>query len=123
MTIRYASLLLLVALGACKRPPEQRHFMAQASAEQGKAIVQRVGCAACHAIPGIDWPKGRVGPSLENFADGTLIAGKVPNRPDLLAAYVRDAPAVVPGSGMPAMPLTRQEARDVAAYLYTLGAR
>lgn len=71
----------------------------------------------------MDWPKGRVGPSLENFANGTLIAGKVPNRADLLIAYVRDAPAVVPGSGMPAMPLSEEEARDVAAYLYTLDAR
>jgi hypothetical protein len=40
----------------------------------------------------------------------------------MLAAYVRDAPALVPGSGMPAMPLTQEESRDVAAYLYTLGA-
>jgi mono/diheme cytochrome c family protein len=114
--------LLLVTVGACKSPPVRRHFMPEASASRGKAIIARVGCTACHAIPGIDWPKGRVGPNLENFADGTLIAGKVPNRPDMLAAYVRDAPALVPGSGMPAMPLTQEESRDVAAYLYTLGA-
>lgn len=95
--------------------------MPGASAERGKAIIERVGCTACHSIAGIDWPKGRVGPDLENFADATLIAGKLPNRPELLAAYVRDAPAMVPGSGMPAMPLTQKESRDVAAYLYTLG--
>jgi hypothetical protein len=37
---------------------------------------------------------------------------------DLLAAYVRDAPATLPGTTMPAMPLTASEARDIAAYLY-----
>ena len=43
-------------------------------------------------------------------------------RPEVLAAYIRDAPALVPGSGMPAMPVTEAEARDVAAYLYEQGA-
>ena len=50
-----------------------------------------------------------------------MIAGRVPNRPDLLSAYVRNAPAVAPGTTMPAMPLSVQESRDVAAYLYESG--
>jgi cytochrome c2 len=113
-------LLLALLLTACARAPERRQFVPGASAERGKAIIERVGCTACHSIPGIDWPKGRVGPDLENLADGTLIAGRLPNRPDMLAAYVRNAPAMVPGCGMPTMPLTKKESRDVAAYLYTL---
>lgn len=92
--------------------------MPQASAVRGKAAIERVGCAACHSIPGVRWPVGAVGPSLEGFADQALIAGRLPNRPDLLAAFVRDAPAVLPGTTMPAMPLSEAEARDVAAYLY-----
>lgn len=83
-------------------------------------MIERVGCAACHTIPGIGWPKGRVGPPLKGFAEQSLIAGRVPNRPDVLAAFVRNAPAVVPETGMPPMPLSEEEARDVAAYLYTL---
>lgn len=92
--------------------------MPQASAERGKEAIERAGCAACHRIPGVRWPKGAVGPSLEGFADQGLIAGRVPNRPDLLAAFIRNAPAVLPGTTMPAMPLSEEEARDVAAYLY-----
>ena len=86
----------------------------------GLQAIERAGCGACHRIPGLDWPQGRVGPVLEGFAERGLIAGRLPNRPDVLAAYVRDAPALTPGTPMPAMPLTEQESRDVAAYLYSL---
>ena len=123
LVARLASAILLVGLGACKPPPEQRQFMPQADPGRGLQAIDRAGCGACHSIPGIDWPRGRVGPDLSGFGDRTLIAGSVPNRPDLLAAYVRDAPSVDPGSGMPSMPLSEEESRDVAAYLYTLVAR
>ena len=115
-----ASVPLLVVLSACAEPPEREHFTPQQTAERGRKAIERVGCAACHAIPGIDWPKGRVGPALDGFADQSLIAGRAPNRPEVLAAFVRNAPAVVPDSGMPPMPLSEEESRDVAAYLYTL---
>jgi cytochrome c1 len=110
----------LLALGACKPPPSDPQPIAGADPAAGRKLAAAVGCGACHALPGIDWPKGRVGPDLAGFADQTLIAGRLPNRPDLLAAYVRNAPALTPGTTMPAMPLSEEEARDVAAYLYTL---
>ena len=115
-------ILLVPALTACKAPPETRHFMPQADAERGRQAIERAGCGACHAIPGV-WPKGRVASSLAEFAGTNLIAGRIPNRPDTLAAFVRDAPALAPGIGMPAMPLKEEEARDAAAYLYSLGDR
>lgn len=96
--------------------------MPQADAARGRIAAERAGCGACHTIPGV-WPRGTVGPPLDTFARQTLIAGRLPNRPDVLAGFVRDAPQWLPGSAMPAMPLTEEEARDVAAYLYTLGDR
>lgn len=111
---------VLFAVGGCDSPPEQDHFVREASAANGKAIIRRAGCGACHAIPGIRWPNGRLGPPLDGFAARTMIAGQVPNRAETLAEYVRNAPAVVPDSGMPTMPITQQESQDVAAYLYTL---
>lgn len=89
-----------------------------ADAANGKAVIQRVGCGSCHAIEGIRWPRGGTAPALGGIDGRGLIAGKLPNRPDVLAAFVRDAPALVPGIAMPAMPLSEQEAQDVAAYLY-----
>ena len=97
--------------------------MPQASAVRGRAAIERAGCGACHVIPGIGWPRGQSGPSLEGFASQGLIAGSLPNRPDVLAAYVRNAPATLPGTTMPAMPLSEEESRDVAAYLYPLESR
>ena len=97
-------------------------MVAQADPDRGRLAMERVGCGACHVIPGV-WPQGEVGPRLGTFARRSLIAGRLPNRPDLLAAFVRDAPALVPGSAMPAMPLSEAEARDAAAYLYALDDR
>lgn len=113
--------LPMLLLAACKPPPEQRMQMPQADAAHGKRIIERVGCASCHGIAGIDWPKGKVGPPLNGLSERALIAGRLPNRPDVLAAYIRDAPALVPNSGMPAMPVSETEARDIAAYLYEQG--
>ena len=113
-----ALLLPLLLLANCKPPPEPQQDMPQASSERGKEAIERVGCGSCHRIPGIPWPEGKVGPPLDSFAGRALIAGRLPNRPDLLAAYVRNAPALVPGSGMPAMPVTEEEARNIASYLY-----
>jgi mono/diheme cytochrome c family protein len=94
--------------------------MPQASASEGRLVIKRAGCGACHQIPGIEWPQGGLGPSLSGFADQGLIAGRLPNRPEVLAAFVRNAPELVPETAMPAMPLSEEESRDVAAYLYTL---
>ena len=92
-----------------------------ADAERGRELIQKVGCATCHTIEGIDWPKGRAAPEIRGLGGRALIAGRVPNRPDALAAFVRNAPAVAPGTTMPPMPLTERESRDVAAYLYEIG--
>lgn len=94
--------------------------MPEADPARGLQAMSRVGCGSCHDIPGLHWPQGAVGPSLHGFGKANLIAGHLPNRPDVLSAYVRHAPDVLPGTTMPAMPLTEQESRDVAAYLYTL---
>ncbi|HET9427795.1 MAG TPA: hypothetical protein VFO69_05495 [Allosphingosinicella sp.] len=115
---RAAATVPLLMAAACKAPPEPHPSIALADPANGKAVIERVGCGSCHDIPGIDWPKGTMGPSLDGLARRGLVAGRLPNRPDVLAFYVRDAPALVPDSAMPAMPITGTEARDVAAYLY-----
>lgn len=106
-------------LAACaeKDPPR---VVSGADAARGRAIVERVGCAACHETPDISWPRGRLGGTLAGFGERTMIAGRLPNQPDTLVQWVRDAPSLDPATGMPAQPLTEAEARDVAAYLYTL---
>lgn len=113
--------LAAVALGACKPPPNQQQVTPIADPGRGKAVIVRVGCASCHTIPGIGWPQGKAGPDLGDLGQRALIAGKIPNRPDMLAAYIRNAPALVADSGMPAMPVSNSEATDIVAYLFEQG--
>lgn len=108
---------LLALLAGCKPPPEQRYVAEPGAAARGLAAIERAGCAACHRIKGIEWPQGRMGPSLIDYDDAGPIAGTLPNTPANLAAFVRNAPVAKPGSLMPRMPLTPAEARDVATYL------
>ena len=40
--------------------------------------------------------------------------------PSSVIRWLIDAPSMDPGTAMPPMPLTQDQARDVAAYLYSL---
>ena len=111
---------IIVLLAACADKRQQPRDVTGADAAAGLAVIERLGCAACHQIPGVDWPQGTVGGSLDGFADRSMIAGRFSNQPDILATWIRNAPSMSPTTGMPAMPMTSAEARDVAAYLYTL---
>lgn len=111
----------MLLLGACKPPPDTRQHMPGTDPARGLEVITRVGCGSCHAISGLRFPKGKTGPSLEGFGGQALIAGALPNRPDVLAAFVRNAPALLPGTTMPAMPMTEEESRHAAAYLYAIG--
>lgn len=120
---RCALLATALLLGACGDRARPERTISGADPARGVAVMERVGCAACHATPGIDWPQGRAGPSLEGFAARPMIAGRLPNQPDVLTAWLIDAPSLAPETGMPPIPITEAEARDVAAWLYTLDER
>lgn len=115
-----AALGVAVGLSACADPGPAPRTVTGGDAARGLVVIQRVGCAACHDVPGVDWPKGEVGGSLAGFADRPTIAGRVPNQPEVLVRWVMDAPSLAPEVAMPAVPMTTQDARDVAAYLYEL---
>ncbi|WP_242915617.1 c-type cytochrome [Brevundimonas pishanensis] len=114
------SLTVPVVLASCAEPEYPRRTVAGADAARGLELVRETGCAACHDIPQVRWPKGRSGPPLAGIGTRPLIAGRIPNQPDAMGAFIQDAPSLVPGTAMPAMPLNDRQARDVAAFLYTL---
>jgi cytochrome c2 len=89
---------------------------------RGQAIVTSgaYGCTACHAMPGRRSPQGVVGPPLGGMASRAFIAGQLPNEPEVLVAFLQDPPALVPATGMPDVRLGLDDARHIAAYLYTL---
>jgi cytochrome c1 len=110
-----------IVLAACE-PLEvpSRNRVLGGDAENGRAAVERIACGVCHEIPGIAGANGVVGPSLAHFGRRTMIAGVYANRPEALVIWVRAAPRMAPDTAMPDLPLSESEARDVAAYLYTL---
>lgn len=117
-----ACALLLFGLIGCTGGQDTRPYSVRmaGNSEHGKQLVQSYGCGACHAIPGIYTARGVVGPSLVSFAQRTMIAGDLPNSPDNLVSWLRDAPAVDPKTAMPNLGLNDAQAHDIAAYLYTL---
>lgn len=122
--VRAAVLMTLVVAtagpAACSDKTDLPRTLAGADPARGLEIIDHTGCGACHAVPGIDWPKGASAAPLDGFGDSPLISGRLPNQPDTLVRFLRDAPSLDRQTAMPPMPLTEPEARDVAAYLYTL---
>jgi cytochrome c len=88
--------------------------------DRGKIAVARYGCDACHAIEGVPGAQGDVGPSLDGIAERTEIAGKLSNQPDNMVRWIREPQQVAPGNGMPNLGVDDRDARDMAAYLYTM---
>ena len=118
--LRLSACALALVTTACADKTDAPRVLAGADPSRAVTIMERAGCGACHAVPGLEWPAGSLGPSLDGFGGSPLIAGRLPNQPAVLTSFLRDAPSLLPDTAMPAMPLTQDEARDVAAYLYTL---
>ncbi len=119
--------LLLVVLTGCggseaDSPPPQAtgSQVAGGDPQQGARLILHYGCGACHTIPGIENADGTIGPPLTDFGDRMFIAGVLRNEPDNLVHWIRDPQSVTPGVDMPNMGIEEDEARDIAAYLYTL---
>lgn len=87
---------------------------------RGSNALRAYGCGACHVIPGVVGAQGQVGPPLTQWALRAYIAGNLPNIPPNLVRWIRDPQAIEPGTAMPSLGVSEAEARDMAAYLYTL---
>jgi cytochrome c len=116
-----ASLLLLL-LGGCRggRYTPGAEVVPGGDPQAGAQLIESYHCGACHTIPGIRGADGLVGPPLTLFGRRTYVGGEVPNTPPNLIQWIMDPAAIEPGTAMPALGLSEQQARNVAAYLYTL---
>lgn len=116
-------LLGLLALAGCEEPEPPPHLrVAGGDPERGRAAIDRYGCGSCHTIPALSAARGMVGPPLTDFALRGYVAGVVPNWPGYLVRWIMDPPSLAPQTAMPNLGVAEQDARDIAAYLYTLGA-
>lgn len=115
-----ASLLPLLAGCRGDRYTPPAEVVPGGNPQAGAQLIERYRCGACHTIPGIRDADGLVGPPLTLFARRTYVGGEVPNTPPNLIHWIMDPASIEPGTAMPALGLSEQQARDVAAYLYTL---
>lgn len=91
-----------------------------AAALRGAKLISRYGCGSCHTIPGINGADGLVGPPLDHWSRRSYIAGVLPNDPENLVLWISHPQRVIPGVDMPEMGIRDQQAREIAAYLYTI---
>jgi cytochrome c len=87
---------------------------------RGKSQIVAYGCGTCHVIPGVGEASGLLGPPLSKFAHRAFIAGEVPNTSEFLVRWISVPQAIEPGTAMPNLGVSEAQARDIAAYLYTL---
>ena len=68
-------------------------------------------------IPNVPGAVGKVGPSLASLAQRSYLAGSLPNTPDNLAAWIMHPQHFRPGTAMPEMGVTPDDARRIEAFL------
>jgi cytochrome c len=90
------------------------------SATRGAAAIARYGCGSCHIIPGVSGASGLVGPPLSGIGNRVYVAGVLQNTPQNIIRWIEDPPSVDEHTVMPKLGVTRQDAIDIAGYLYTL---
>jgi len=118
-----AVVVLVVAAWAVRGPGEKPVAIAGGSASRGETAMAQLGCGTCHTIPGVTGADAGVGPPLTRWAERRYIAGRIENSPGNLVRWIMSPQAVEPGTAMPDLGVSEETARDIAAYLYTLGDR
>lgn len=88
--------------------------------EFGRQALVDYGCIACHFIPGVPGANAYVGPPLDHFGLRSYIAGALTNDQDNLVRWIMDPQEVEPGTAMPDLGVTQEDAINMSAYLLSL---
>ncbi|WP_255440618.1 c-type cytochrome [Caenimonas sedimenti] len=88
--------------------------------ERGRALLTQYQCGSCHTIPGVASAGGGVAQPLQRWGRRSYIAGRLPNRAEVLAQWIAAPQALVPGTLMPSMGVAPADAQAMAAYLLSL---
>lgn len=110
----------VVAFFAAGAEEEEIQAYDAALAREGAELIDDLGCGTCHSIPGIKSADGLVGPPLDHMGRRIFIAGRLRNSPANMVTWLRNPQAIEPGTAMPDLGLSEQQARAVTAYLHSL---
>ncbi|MEP7064941.1 MAG: cytochrome c oxidase subunit II [Gemmatimonadota bacterium] len=115
------------------KTPEDLTFdpNARGDVTRGATLFKGAPCIACHAVKGVPTAGGVLGPNLTHVGSRTTIAGGIyPNDIKHLQLWIKNAPAMKPGSLMPLFGkaekgdtpgvYTDQQIADLAAYISSL---
>jgi cytochrome c2 len=121
LTLLCMFLFLLTLLSGCSGGvigvPEPRASSPDSRAA-GKKLIASYGCGSCHSIPGVPGADSMAGPPLACFYERTYIAGKLPNTWDNLIQWIQHPQEVEPGTAMPDLGVGKEDAYNIASYLY-----
>lgn len=107
-------------LAAAPRPITEAAPVRTGNAEAGRRALDQYACTTCHVIPRVTGAIKHVGPPLAGIASRTYIGGALANSPANMVRWLRSPPQVKPGTAMPDLGVSEQDAHDLAAYLATL---
>jgi cytochrome c len=118
---RLLVVLGLLGAGACSHGEADAAALTQGGdASRGRELIRSYGCGACHTVPGVPGAVASVGPNLAGISARAYIAGVVPNQPENMMQWIMNPPGIDSKTAMPNLHVTARDARDIAAYLYTL---
>ena len=107
---------VLVACNSARKPATST----VGNSKLGKEAIEKYGCGTCHTIPGVKEADALVGPPLTHFSERQFIAGQLANNEENLARWIRDPQAVEPGTAMPDLDVSPEDAQNIAAYIVTI---
>lgn len=110
----------LLVLCACQPHKPNPPAVSGGNARQGKVLLAQFQCGSCHQIPDVEAARGTAGPSLSEFARRSYIAGRWPNEQATLVRWITEPHSLDAATMMPDMGVPADDARHMAAYLYTL---
>jgi cytochrome c oxidase subunit 2 len=89
--------------------------------QKGRETFLSLACVGCHTVKGTP-ASGRIGPELTHVASKKSIAGGAlsPVNEENLTRWIKNPPAVKPGTQMPNLGLSDQQVHDIVQWLLTL---
>lgn len=113
--------VIALAVTACGGPMTRTQQVADGDPSIGQRLVRDYGCVSCHVVPGVSsGAPSYVGPPLDHWGQRSYIAGALTNNQENLVRWIMDPQEVEPGTAMPDLDVTEQDATNIAAYLLSL---
>ncbi len=115
-TLTVVTMALLSTCG-CSRTSVAPGKQAAVAHTNAPALMIQYGCTTCHVIPHVPGAVGKVGPSLNSLSQRSYLAGSLPNTPENLERWIMHPQQYRPGTAMPEMGVSEQDAHIISTYL------